>query len=108
MLLDSDSRHYPQVWRRSFVAEPLRWVLVEFLGLHRLPARSARQPLAFLLLMTVVRVTARKWPVRLEGWTVLGPELREERVLAYRAHPEGHCPCCQRPAVWKLPQGPRG
>ena len=109
MLLDSDERRYSQAWINTFVADVLplsvyqipqvaTWVK-EWLRTHTDHSKPMR--------VNVVR-TDLLLTLRYEEWILHRPGLREECVLAYRAQPTGCCPCCQQPATWKLPRGPRG
>jgi hypothetical protein len=105
MLLANDGRRYPQVWVSTFVTgflpvqvRMLRHV-TEWLQSYALHGRPMR--------VTIVRYD-QCLSLRYEEWVLWEPGRREERVLAYRAHPEGVCACCQKPAFWKLPRGRRG
>ena len=109
MLLDSDERRYSQAWINTFVAGVLP------LAVYRIPQVAAwakewfrthtdhNKPMRVNVVRTDLLLT-----LRYEEWILHRPGLREECVLANRAHPTGWCPCCQQPAVWKLPRGPRG
>ena len=107
MLLANHGRRYPQVWISTFVAMllPQHVKVLPFVAewLESFTVHSGP-----LYLTVVIRGTAQSITMRYEDWVLWAPDLREERVLAYRTHPEGVCACCQQPAFWKVPRGPRG
>ena len=107
MLIVNEGRVYPHVWTSTFIAETLskyhrtlpevkQWL--QGFDLHGKP----------LKLTAFVRGDPAYTLMRYEQWVFWTPTLRQERVLAYRARPDGVCTCCQQPAFWKTPCGRRG
>ena len=107
MLFDNDTRRHPRVWLSTWVAMPLPDHVTQLPNVAEwlrtyTPLSSAPR------LSIVIRHGDLPLKMRYEEWVLWEPGLREERVLAYRAHPDGVCACCQQPAFWKLPRGRRG
>jgi hypothetical protein len=107
MLLENNARVYPNVWQSTWVAGRLpqhvsvlpdvsKWLQSN--TPHSSPPR----------VVVVIRDEYQRLTLRYELWVLWEPYLREERVLAYRAHPDAVCACCRVPALWKLPRGRRG
>ena len=107
MLIVNEDRVYPHVWTSTFIAETLslyhrtlpdvkQWLLG--FDLHGKPLKKT----AF------VSGVPGYTKLRYEQWVFWTPTLRQERVLAYRARPDGVCTCCQQLAFWKTPCGRRG
>ena len=107
MLLDNTARRYPQVWQSTWVAGRLPEQVTVLPGVPewlQTCTPHSSPPKVFV----VITDENQRLNLRYEEWVLWEPGLREERVLAYRAHPDGVCACSQQPAFWKLPHGRRG
>jgi len=93
MLLENNARVYPNVWQSTWVAGRLpqhvsvlpdvsKWLQSN--TPHSSPPR----------VVVVIRDEYQRLTLRYELWVLWEPFLREERVLAYRAHPGAVCACC--------------
>ena len=107
MLLDNTARRYPQVWQSTWVAGRLPEQVTVLPGVPewlQTCTPHSSPPKVFV----VITDENQRLNLRYEEWVLWEPGFREERVLSYRAHPDGVCACCQQPAFWKLPRGRRG
>ena len=106
MLLNNESRRFPQVWKQTEVVGTLDPTVMmdvprvaEWLRTFTVHSKPMR--------MFVTRAQAGLL-LRYEQWVLRSPTQRTEHVQAYRTRTAGVCPCCHRPAFWKIPRGEKG
>ena len=106
MLLNNESRRFPQVWIRTEMVGNLDPTVMQDVPrvtewMRTFNAQS--KPMH----MFITRAQGGLL-LRYERWVLRSPTQRTETVLAYRTHTDGLCSCCNRPAFWKVPRGERG